>query len=231
MTSQSPFHTHCASILILSALVLLGCMPGVKVLYQHSDPALTLEHLEQGRVAVLPALSSTPLMDAEALAQVRSQLASGMSRARPTITQMEEARIHSSLRERPRLETALQRYSRTLAISREDLQQIGASMVAAGLLLAADSDPSRRLRPQPTTAHVTSMVHAQVAGTLSVFDALDGRAVWVGAAAVRSRKWETAKVTLDGRQLSSADVPAPEPPAMTTLSSRFFDALLGLWPK
>jgi hypothetical protein len=275
MRNQSPFRAQFALILLLSALVLLGCGPTAEVLYQHSDPALTLKHLEQGRVAVLPALSTTPLMDADALKLVRGQLASGMSRARPTITQMEEARIRSSLRERPQLIPALQRYARTLAISREDLQQIGAStgaryvvfavfdefsfgwgepavieyrkqadptaavaiasavggqMVAAGLLLMAASDPSRRLRPQPTTAEVTGAGYAQVAGTVSVFDALDGRTVWVGAAAVRDSVEETARVTLDGRTLSSADVPAPEPPDMATLSSRFFDKLLDLWP-
>jgi hypothetical protein len=276
MRSQRPFHTHFALILLLSALVLLGCGPTVEILHQHSDPAFTLKHLEEGRVAVLPALTTSPLMDADALARVRWQLVSSMSSARPTITQMAEARVYSSLRERPQLQPALQRYARTLAISREDLQQIGAStgaryvvfavfdefsfgwgepaaieyqkqadptaqglanvaaggsMVAAGLLIMAASDPSRRLRPQPTTADVTGTAYAQVAGTLSVFDALDGRAVWVGAAAVRDEVTETAKVTLDGRKLSSADVPAPEPPDMATLSSYFFDELLDLWPE
>src|SRR5690349_3309161 len=67
------------------------------------------------------------MMDADALAQVRGQLASGISRARSTITQMERARIDTSLRERPPLKRALQRYARTLAISREKLQQLGAA--------------------------------------------------------------------------------------------------------
>ncbi len=279
-------------LLAASALVLMGCGPSAEVLHLHSDPALTLKHIEKGRVAVLPALSTTPLMDAEALARVRGQLAGGISRVRPTITQTEEARIDSSLRERPQLKPALQRYAGTLAISREDLQQIGAatgaryvvftvfnefsfgwgeppvieyrkqdptglaeklakladavanpgvpvslpvaaagSMVAAGLLIMADSDPSRRLQPQPTMARVTGRAYAQIAGTLSVFDALDGRAVWVGAAAVKDSVEESASVELNGRKLSSADVPAPEPPALAMLSSRFFDVLLNLWPQ
>jgi hypothetical protein len=74
------------------------------------------------------------------------------------------------------------------------------------------------------TGHAT----ARLTGTISVFNAVDGRPVWVGAAMVNESIEESAQVSAKGVRLG--DVPAPTPPEPARLTPRFFQALVSRWP-
>jgi hypothetical protein len=291
------------ALLMMAALLLGGCVPAgahAQILIVRPDPSLGLKQLQQERVAILPALASTPLMDARALAPVRAQLASHLAVVRPTIA-LANAGDTDTLGERPDLAPALESFARTQAIAREDLAAIGAATGAryavfvvfdeysfiwgdlpapeyrdapeASTTSAADPwddavEPAFFRRP-PTPAlafwggghvHVHVQVHvgsggrvglgiwrvpgpppptvvtygdprrqdtvslpprrdgkasARLVGTLSIFDAVEGRAVWVGAAMVN-------------QTVESLGMAGPPEPAK--LTPAFFEALVGRWP-
>jgi hypothetical protein len=93
-------------LLLPAAFFLVGCLPSGG-LHLEADPALKLRKIEQGRVALLPVLASTPLMDANDLAPARAQLMSQVARSRPTVGLVEPARVNGALGERPQLAPAL----------------------------------------------------------------------------------------------------------------------------
>lgn len=60
---------------VLAVFFLVGCLPsGVRILHLHADPELTLRDLEKDGVTILPALASSPLMEADDLLRARNDL-------------------------------------------------------------------------------------------------------------------------------------------------------------
>jgi hypothetical protein len=277
------------AVLMTAALLLGGCVGGgAQILLLRSDPALKLEQLEHERVAILPALASSPLLDATELAPMRQQLASHVAQVRPTVHLADAERVDGALGDHPQLAPVLQRFARTLSIDREELGEISEATNARYAVFVVFDEysfgwgdrpvPVYRNAPEDVTvssagpwddvmepaslgrlpppalgffrgAHgggfhgggrgrvslgiqrVLSSGgtgipradapqytgNARLAGTVSIFDVAEGRAVWVGAAMVTQSVEPT-----DGR--------AAKPPPPAELTPIFFKALVGHWP-
>jgi hypothetical protein len=160
----------------------------------------------------------------------------------------------------------LKRFAQTLAISREDLRELGTAIGARYLMFvvfdeysfgwgehavpvytaagrasqAADAmakSPGGGLvqlgvsvliksaAPNAREAEIKGKASARLAGTLSIFDAADGHALWVGAAMVDEQVEESKNVDIASRETITPKAPEP-----ARLTPRFFDALIDRLP-
>ncbi len=272
-------------VLMTAGLFLSGC-GGARLLLLRADPSLQLNQLQREGVAILPAVASTPLMDARELAPVRQQLASHLAKLRPTIAIADEARVDAALRDRPQLARVLQRFARTLSVDHEELGEICEATGARYAVFVVFDEysfnwrdlpaPQYQSAPEDVTVsaadrgdeaiepaspgrvlpgalgfggvHVHIQTHgrvglgirwvpgagmsggaplessnanARLVGTLSIVDAVEGKAVWVGAAMVNQ---SVKAAYVEGRRRVAI------PPEPAKLTPTFFDALVGRWP-
>lgn len=262
MKISRPSHLTVPALILGSATLLLaGCSSlfsesaykplSVDVLHLESDPALRGGQIEQERVAILPAMASTPMIEATELAAVREQLAERLAKSRPRLGLVEGARVDGALRDHPELKPALQKFTRTLAMSREDLTALSGAVGARYVVFVVFDEysfgwGSREIRYYPglialglakSSKYVTpvavdkrGVADTRLVGTLSIFNASEGRPVWIGAAMVRQISQEsTAFQGVPGAERPTG-IGTPKPPEPTKLSPHFFEALVDLWP-
>ncbi len=244
---------------ISSTALLVGCVPaGVQILHLETDPALKVEQLEKERVAILPALASTPMMDARALAPLREQLASQLVSHRPSIALVDKARMDGALHDHPQIAPSLDRFARTHALSFEHLHQLGTATGARFIVITVFSEYSFGWggRPAPKysgdhaglafalggmvglgifyavgetrTATLRSTAEARLVGSISIFDTKVDRNVWIGVAMV-SQEVETSH-EVPASNARTSDVPIANPPEVTQLTPLFLEALVDRWP-
>ncbi len=242
--------------IVLTICFLAGCSPvTAQVLHLHADPTFTRKQLAEGRVAILPAMSSSPL--AHEKDDVAEQLQRHLAKARPGIGLVPQARVGLALS--PDVGLSLKRYLTTRDMSGEDLQRLGASVGARFVVLVVfdeysfgpSSRPvlqsagyadrvrislvesssgqvvSERTERGGSMVSVTQEYDTRLAGTMSILDTVAGRPVWSGDAMV-SVVVETSSATML-RDAALAVAPAAVAP-MSQLVPFFLEVLVDKWP-
>ncbi len=255
-------------VVLFAALCSVGCVKSLQ--FHQADPDFTRSQLQQGRLAVLPATSTTPMLTEPELRYLRNRFVGALGQRRPKLQVATNSSVDSVLQKRANAvggqtsadpqhvlrEVASElgvRYVAVMSFDRysfdwdkeeqviyTDPDDGGACaagavfaglvgcLVVSGLIQAAsgDSGEGRRAKEKKTRVDASAVL----AGSITVFDTVTGKRVWVGATVTKKRAHRTTVKTLRGADQAAPTAEYPAPPSLSTVSGRFMRDMVDDWP-
>jgi hypothetical protein len=229
--------------LIVAVCLLAGCSPFIHsgIVKFHAESSLTLNQLEDGRVAFLPPQSAATSMlgDEE---NVVDQIVQSLQKTRPRVATTSQLVVNDALREDPEGARSLKDSPRTRELPADIVKRLGTTIGVRFIVLIVFEQYSAALDGKPDyewipsyvkkstgepVGYLTGTAVTDLVGTMTIFDASEGRVVW--RATAKSTSSIKMERIIRERDAEVAQLPAPLVP-LSKLMPSFVEELVDRWP-